>query len=605
MSRAETAEISSPIEWLFLPFKLLWGFVVFMVFAWTTSRHLRPFILSFPAVLGVIAFVAGVWAAEFKGKTVALGRSWSAYKEMSNKESPLYEPDEAVSYIKKATEIQPSEPLFKYELGLAYERNEQKDRAVDVMQWLAPAKADADADNAGNGYSDAHLWMAGYHWLDESKSEDERKALAREHMELAYETNNENVYAVLGLAGMNRDEADRLKNEIEEMEESGGDPSVIAQLKRQESQYADQAVKLFQRGIDLPLSSERQLYASLAIIEMLQNRGQDEKARVIGKQFIIKHEKAAHLFPDALPYWISIVRTCMLIDEYDKANEFILRGYQLATLPHVRQILAELAAQIKVEEAKTYENLDSQSDFLRRLFALAAAVKTNVQVLPAYKELMYFIDDVPADSKQEFWMRDAILGADVINEEDQRDPRLPGIIHIALGFREIVNGRKSNGLEHWEIASQQFDMAPLAINFMIQVYAAEHELSRKKKLHLANCGIQRFPQSPFFYATRGRFNLDDGVYDEAVNDLQFANARIPGNINILENLLAAMNKLNEEQGSDADREFQIARIEDEINQIKSRIAEPEGDQLSKFVQESALDFEQDLTSGSKQDDEPD
>ena len=223
MSRAEIADSSSPIDFLLFPFKLIWGFVVFMIFSWTTSRHLRPFVLSFPAVLGLIVFVAAAWAAGFKGKTVALGRSWSAYREMSDKESPYYDTSEAVHYIRKASELEPFEPLFKYELGLAYERIDDTDRALDVMTWLAPGNQDKEAVNAGDGYSDAHLWMAGYHWLEEEKPEEQRMALAREHMELAYEANPENVFAVLGLAGMKREEANKLKSEIETLEKEGGD----------------------------------------------------------------------------------------------------------------------------------------------------------------------------------------------------------------------------------------------------------------------------------------------------------------------------------------------------------------------------------------------
>ena len=603
MSRAEIAESSSPLDFLFFPFRLIWGFVVFMVFAWSTSRRLRPFIFSFPAVIGFIVLVAAVWAAGFKGRTVALARSFGAYQQLSNEQSPFYNLEEAVNFARKATELDPFEPSFKYQLGLAYERDEQTHRAYDVMSWLAPRKNDVEAENAGNGFSDAHLWMAGYYWVDETLPEEERKALAREHMQLSYDTNEENVFAVLGLAGMNRDDAEALRKEIEELEAEGADPAVIAQKTRQEEASSDKAIDLFKQGIALPLQSDRQLYASLAIIEMLQNRGLEAEAKRVGQQFIIKHEKNAHLYPDALPFWISIVRTCMLIDQYKKANEFILRGYQLASNPEVRNILAQLAAQIKVEESKTFEDMDDEADFLRRLFALCNGIKTNVQVLPAYREMIYFIDDVDSGSQQEFWMRDSILGTSVIELSEQKDPRLPGIIHIALGFREIVRGRKSNGLEHWEIASQQFDYAPLAINFMIQVYATENKLSHKKKLHLANCGIQRFPQSPFFYATRGRFNLDDEFFQEAVDDLQFSNARIPGNINILENLLEALQKLNSEKGDDEDRLNAITIVENELEEIRARIEIPVGDQLSKFVQEPVLDLISDSGSDDEQEKE--
>ena len=593
MSRAEIAENSSPVDIVLFPFRLIWGFIIFMIFAWTTSRRVRPFILSFPAVLGIIVFVAAAWAAGFKGKSVALARSYGTYLAMSNKESPFYDPPEAVHYARKAADLDPFEPEFKYQVGLGHDLIDQDLRAFDVMSWLAPGKHETEAENAGQGYSKAHLWMAGHYWIQEDLTEEERIALAREHMQLSYNTDKENVFAVLGLAGMSREDAEKLLTEVETLEKESGDSSVIAQKKRMEKELADSAVRLFREAINLPLQSDRQLYASLAIIEILQKRGRDAEAKRIGQQFIIKHEKNAHLYPDALPFWISIVRTCMLIDEYDKANEFILRGYQLASNPEVRQILAQLAAQIKVEESKTFEDMDDEVQFLKKLFSLCNAIQTNVQVLPAYRELMYFVDEIEAGSDQEFWLQDSLLGTDAIDASEQDDPRLPGIIHIVLGFRDLVNGRRENGLEHWEIASQQFDYAPLAINFMLQVYVTENKLSHKKKLYLANRGLERFPQSPFFYATRGRFHLDDEYYEDAANDLRRANSRIPGNINIIENLLEALKKIEEAAaGDDVDETLkkEIEQLDFELAAIKERIAKPEKDELSKFVQETAEDY---------------
>ena len=349
---------------------------------------------------------------------------------MSDQEDIYYNPVEAVQYARKAADLDPFEDEFKYQVGIGYdaidevERPYEYMRALDVMSWLAPGNDEPDAENAGDGFSKAHLWMAGHYWNDEELDEEKRKALAYEHMELSYNTNKENVLAVLGLAGMKRALANDLRDEIETLEAESGDPSVIAEKKGLEAKAADTAVRLFKEGISLPLQSDRQLYASLAIIEMLQERDRNAEAKRIGQQFIIKHEKNAHLYPDALPFWISIVRTCMLIDEYEKANEFILRGYQLASNPEVRQILAQLAAQIKVEESKTFEDMDDEGQFLKRLFALCNGIKTNVQVLPAYRELIYFVDEIEADSNQEYWMQDSILGSDAIAASEQKDPCL-------------------------------------------------------------------------------------------------------------------------------------------------------------------------------------
>lgn len=550
-----------------VPFKLIWGFLVFMVFAWTTSRSGRAFVFGIPTMLFIVFSVALVWITTTKGTSKASSMTRANYRLASNPLSPFYNRDAALLYAKKMVYVQPENPRDKYELGLAHASLDDYTRAHNVIDWISSESqsraADPNAvisDDQARGYSDAHLWLAGYYGNPEKSylQEELSKPKSREQLELSYKTNSSNVNAVLGMAGLLRKESEDLKAEADQFEEE--DNSIEADAKRKLSfEKTREAINYFNEAIDLPLKNERQLYASIAIIEILQDEGRDEEARLSGRRFINKYEKNARDYPNILPFWVSIVKTCILLDDFERGEKFIFQGYQLAQDPQVRQTLAQLAAQIAVEKAKSFEDMDDEQEFLDKLYALATAIKTDVRVPDGYSELLYYVDGFDKSSEQDFWLRDSVLGAGKsLDGTNDLDPRVPGVIHIILGLRDIINDESEKGQKHWEIAGEQFTLSPFAINYFIQVFSEERELNEDKRNELISVAIKMFPQSPHFYATRGRYYLENESYDQAVEDLEFAAARIPDSISILENLISS---------------YEAKGDEDQVDVLKAKIDE--------------------------------
>ncbi|MEM9409714.1 MAG: hypothetical protein AAGA30_01285, partial [Planctomycetota bacterium] len=229
--------------------------------------------------------------------------------------------------------------------------------------------------------------------------------------------------------------------------------------------------------------------------------------------------------------------------------KFINEGYQLAQIPEIRQTLAQLKAQIEVERARTYVEMDDETQFLSKLYAICEAIKTDVQVPQGYNELLYFVDGFESDSDKDDWLRDSILGIDIGSKSANMDPRIPGVIHIVIGFRDILAGEIDNGEKHWEIAGQQFQLTPFAINYLLQVYIEERDVDVARRDELVTTAIEMYPQSPHFYATRGRYFLDDENYKGAIEDLEFAAARIPKAKTIFENLIECYNAIEDPENA--------------------------------------------------------
>lgn len=547
---------------LVVPFRILWGFVVFMVFSWTTSRSGRAFVFALPAMVFAVLYIAVVWAVGFKGDLKAFGLTAARYAKASDLNGDYYNPDAALLYAKKMVETDPElSNLSKFELGNSYDRLEMYDEAFNVMASIAP---DADLDTPAKelGLSQAYYWLASY-YADTDKSgltEEESKLKSRKQLELAYKANSENVFAVLGLAGMSKEDADQLKQAAEQLREDGKGEEADT-VSAQAEKKLDEAVELLDEAINLDLISDRQLYASNVLIDIMQERGQTREAEVKGKYFIDKYIFYAQRFPDVLPFWISIVKVCIQIGDYERGTEYLLRGHQLAQDEEARNTLLKLSAQLEIEKAKSFEDMDNESDFLGKLYALCDAIKTDFQVPDGYTEVLYFVDGFPADDDKDFWLRDALLSA--ADQDRNRDPRLPGVIHILLGLRDMLNDQEQAGIRHWEIANQQFRYSPFVINNLIQVYVDERGADETQRNRLLEIAIKLFPQDPKFYATRGRFNRDDEKYEEAIEDLEFAKSRLPESIALLENLKFC----HEELGNSEEAE----KLQEKIDEIESRV----------------------------------
>ena len=560
---------------LLLPFRICWGFIVFMVFAWTSSRSGRAFLFAVPAMIFAVLYVAVVWAVGFRGDLKAYGLAAARYAKASNPEEETYNPDAALLYAKKMVAADPELSEFsKYELGISYDRLEKFDEAFDVMSWIA-RDVELDASPSEIGFSAAYYWLAGY-FADETKSpqlsEEERKVKSRKQMELAYKADPEYVFAVLGLAGMNKDDADALKKEAESLRAEGKEEEADRKLVEAE-QKLDDAVKFLDKSIALDLVTERQLYASNVLIDIMQERGRDREAVLKGKQFIARYISLAERYPDVLPFWISIVKVCIQIGDFERGNDFILRGYQLAQDRQARSTLAKLAAQIEVEKSKTFEDMEVEEQFLGRLYALCKAIKTDIQVPEGYNEVMYYVDGFEIDDDKDYWLRDSLLSA--ATQDENGDPRLPGVIHIILGLRDILNEEEKAGIRHWEIATQQFAFTPYVINTMIGFYVEEREASDELRDRLLEIAIKLFPQEPVFYASRGKFYRDDEKFDKAIEDLEFAKSRLPDSILLLKNLEFCYQEIgNTEKAAEARKKIEEIESREVIDSIIPSYSSP-------------------------------
>jgi tetratricopeptide (TPR) repeat protein len=264
-----------------------------------------------------------------------------------------------------------------------------------------------------------------------------------------------------------------------------------------------------------------------------------ETADLRAQNAITKLNPIAFKAPNLLPAWITLVRCCVYLRDFDLASRYIQNGYQLASEPSVRQEIARLAAQILIEQSDEYKDMNDESQFRKRLFALCESIATDFRLEVAFQRVLDFFDKDKATSQQDLWLRDAIVGS--------ANQRIPGVIHILLGMREISDGNFAEGKKHWEIASQQFQFAQYAINNLIRVYTREKKLPFDEKIDFLTVALELFPQQPAFYMTRGEFNKEAGNYEQAAEDLEIAAIDLPKMLSIFEDLAECYEKLGNDE----------------------------------------------------------
>jgi len=205
------------VRFITLPFRLLWGFLVFMVQAWTTSRNGIAFLRGLPA-FGILVFTPFLlWALNHYDKQISLGPTMGYHSmHLRNEAFP-----NALLFSRKMVDLKPEAKEFKYILAEDFDRNGDNGEATRIMQHLAgsteivakPPAAENSEDSADSEtaksnepekYAQAHVWLS-QQLIRKQRLEGfdrERNELAMEHLRAAIDADPENIRAKVNLVDL-------------------------------------------------------------------------------------------------------------------------------------------------------------------------------------------------------------------------------------------------------------------------------------------------------------------------------------------------------------------------------------------------------------------
>ena len=466
---------------LILPLRVLFGFLVFMVVSWSTTRVGRQFVFGFPAVVVAAGFFGAIWVDQYLGEERAV--SYARSRGASHLQNDPDQPWLAEAFASKAVDLMPEDyDQARFELANAYYAAGKKGLAVDLVNRLSPLSAAGEEVP----FVDGHIWLADFYQSQENGEmpAELRRSKAREH----YQQVDDAVLAKVGLASILSDEGD------------------LASA----SEYLTQVLQT-PFDYENPRSVYAQITSYPTLVELYNRQDEKAKAAQVCRNGVVTMSRMVIDYPDYLPLWISISHCCVLTEDFDRAIEVLIDGERRAQEDQTKVKIRQLAAEVLVVKAKSVEALENKRNLRYHLIALARAIRTDIRNVEAYRALSKFIDREKLSSEQSVWVNELLL-----------ERGIKGIMHVLVGMQRSVEGQMEPGRSHWEIARQQYSFAPNVIYNLIEVAVKENPDLDNRKIELIEVAMDLFPDQPALKLTRGSFLLKDEKYDQALPDFNAA-----------------------------------------------------------------------------------
>jgi len=474
---------------LTLPIRLLWGFLVFMVQAWTTSRDGIAFLRGLPAFGILIATPFLLWALHNFVNPFSLGPTLGYHSmHLRNKAN-----DNALLFSKKLVELKPESKDFKYRMAEDFARIGDIGEATRIMTHLAgsteikgtkPASPDgseagdseATATNEPEKFAQAHVWLSQQLIRKQQTDgfDEERNTKAMDHLRAAIDADPDNIRAKVNLV-------DLYLTRARSMEE-GSQPHIDNLKLARESLESLTAFENFSRM--------EQVLAMPQLINVCVKLGDDAAANRTLGDASAKVVRIARLNPEIYEIWFSLVQCAVALKEYDRAGEFIRAGYQNVKSEETRGRIMQLSSLVHIQNADDFKDTTIEQSYRARLFALCKAIATNPRDVKIYDRLAEYIDVDIDPERRDRWLRNSI-----------RDCPIPGVVHILIGTRELLRGDVKAGETSWDIAQHQFGTTEFVIHRLLSV--AIRKQPEYGETNLLSAALLLFPDQYMLYETRG------------------------------------------------------------------------------------------------------
>ena len=540
---------------LTLPFRLLWGFAVFMVQAWTTSRNGIAFLRGLPA-FSILAFTPFLlWVFSNYNRQISLGPTMG-YHEMHNRNES---PEKAILFSKKLVDLRPDSMEFKYMLAEDIARNGDEEEATRIMQFLAgdttvpdvveaPVGTDdesSDPDAASEAEEEPEKLASAHVWLSQQlirKQREEgfdktRNKLAMDHLRAAIAADPENIRAKVNLIDLYLTRARTYDDGSENYMEN-------LRLARQSLESLT-AFENFNRM--------EQVLAMPQLVDVCVKLGDDVGARRALNNASAKVTRIARMNPEIYEIWFSLVQSAVALKDYDRANEFIKTGYQTVKTQDTRRKIMQLASLVYIQNADDFKDISTEQNFRNRLFALCKAIATNPRDVKIYDRLVDYIDSEASENDQDVWLR---------NSTDECP--IPGVVHILIGTRELLRGDVVGGKTSWDIAQHQFGTTEFVTHRLLSIAIRKDPKFGEGKL--LDTGLLLFPDQYMLYETRGSIKKGQGLYKEAIEDFKVVVGKMDGLITVHKHLQDCYEKIGDAEKA----AFHAKRVSEILDEVEEK-----------------------------------
>ncbi len=504
------------------PFRLVAAFGIFLVSAWSSSRHWWPFVAGVPAMIMVLTAVAAAtippWLLRLDKKRDVLYLGRYDHYVITPGQAPY-----ALACALRSCDRNPGELFFKYRVGLAYQAAGDIDGTKRTMGSLASLDKP--------GFSRAHLWLADYQLSRASQPEGDieaAKQVARQHLELALAVDSEAFTVEMAIADMR-----------------------LAQLYFTEKRY-DEAIPILLRLAENRLQFTVQLDAYPMLVEAVDSQGSPERTAAVLQKTLDILLPLARQAPDSVELWRAIILCCLRAKQFDQAQTFMEESLVLSRDPRVKFRLAVLKSELYVFRAEEFSDFNSESDYRGRLDAAARALLSNPLNRQAYLLLLPYLEAYLLEPERERMLREAMLDADT-----------RPIVQLFVGYAEGLQGEIAEAERMWRIAAQSFPNAPFVVANLMFTSVEQNAFGADRIEKAVSIAERLFPDNLSFTIVRAEVEMLRNNFQLA---RQLLMPLLEGNVELLQLQMTYLKLLEHEGDADA-----IAAQQAKIQELRERI----------------------------------
>lgn len=489
--------VSSLISVLTLPLRLLFGFAVFMVQAWSTSRRGRAFLLGLPAVFTIVGCAGLLWVTTFFFNRFTLARSIGFYRYYSQAENGV--PENELMFARKWHQLKPDQEEVKYRVGTALDADGQDLLAVSLMKSLAPEDQP--------GFIPAHLWLARNYQreLIQSDSAEGVDDLVSRHLELVVEKDPANLDAQTSLSSQYQIRAFKAqKNENQE--------EYLLNLEKAEAALENVINPMFN-----PIRSQRvisvgQILQVPRLLDIKRKLGKEAGAIDKFDQLFNGVVRLSANYPDEirLQIFIALRDSAVSVKDYDRAVAVLQQAFESFEDSGKKQAFIRSSARVLLLQADQYRDFKTRDEFFAHLFAICKSLNSNPTEREAYVRLIEIIDKIADNDEYLEWLKESLLTS----------PKL-SLTHLLLGFNMIHEGDIQDGISHWKIAFRLESVSQSILNNIIDVASSDKEARIENMLDVNLIAIEMFDQ-PLLYQSLGMTYLRLGNIEQAAKSFETA-----------------------------------------------------------------------------------
>ena len=349
---------SQLVNGLSFPLRYLWGWVYFLMFSWTITRQLIPFLKGATAVLVAAGFLFAIWVINSYGHNRQLGMSLNRVQHYLETDPVELEP--AIEFVQKAIQLEPDNNQLKQKSAELLFKAGKPAQALDIANHIAPRDQP--------GYAPSHVWLSRY-WLTKSmetavtgnqEEAIEQRRIAFQHASQVVETHGEEYRDVINW---------NIPQEQVQIVKALREAYILsAQVQKQEAlryevdsdlwrENMESAVANFELGITKRIIMWQQLSAVPELINALVELDRtDDAYRKL--EFAFQSLKMRlQQYPDETGntfIWAVIVENAINLDDYELAYKMLDQAMGLTAKPEDVKELARLKVNTKLRQSNKY-----------------------------------------------------------------------------------------------------------------------------------------------------------------------------------------------------------------------------------------------------------